>query len=237
MTNFIFDIDGTLTDARQPIDKEFEKYLHELAGKYSCYICTGSDYPKVEEQLGIDLCNAFEGIFTCSGNQLIKQGKEVYKNTWQLTKEQQEFLLNQLDLIPYPEKTGKHLELRIGSANLSIPGRNANNDQRAAFVAWDKEHNPRPTLVELFNKIYPEQEAVVAGDTGIDIFQLGKSKEQILEHFDTTQEILFFGDRIHPSGNDWTLGIAVGRLPKGKIFPVDKWQTTFNILKESNLIP
>ena len=79
MNDFIFDLDGTLTDARQYIDPEFEEFLHEFTGKHLCYICTGSDYPKVEEQLGKELTDKFDTVFACSGNHHISKGKEIYK--------------------------------------------------------------------------------------------------------------------------------------------------------------
>ena len=229
--NFIFDVDGTLTDARQHIDPEFEEFLHEFVEKHSCHVCSGSDYEKIEEQLGKDLVNKFDTIFACSGNHHISKGKETYISEWQLNTEQKWFLLDELDKISYPWKRGRHLEERIGSANLSIPGRNANLDDRAMFVSWDKKKKTRIKLAEDFNNIYPHLEAVLGGETGIDIFQRGKSKKQILDKFDHTSSIYFFGDKICPGGNDYDIGTATDKLPYGKSFNVENWQETFKILK------
>ena len=41
---YLFDVDGTLTDSRQPIDRDFENYLIGLFSHYECSIVTGSDY-------------------------------------------------------------------------------------------------------------------------------------------------------------------------------------------------
>ena len=232
MTNdFIFDLDGTLTLARQHIDPQFKDFLHEFTDKHSCHICSGSDYDKIQEQLGKDLTNKFDTIFACSGNHHVSNGITVYKTQWQLNPEQEWFLIQQLDQIPYPFKRGKHLEKRVGSANLSIPGRNANLEDRDTFVQWNKRHQAREKLADHFNELYPQVEAVLGGETGIDIFQKGKSKKQILDEFDDTSLIYFFGDKICPGGNDYDIGVAIDELPHGKSFNVENWQQTFEILK------
>lgn len=231
MYDFIFDLDGTLTDARQYIDPEFEEFLHEFTGKHLCYICTGSDYPKVEEQLGKELTDKFDTVFACSGNHHISKGKEIYKSQWHLNGEQEWFLLSELKNIDYPWKTGNHLEKRIGTVNLSIPGRNATLEDREVFTTWDTRHKARIQLAEKFNKIYPQLEAIIGGETGLDITPHGKSKAQILEEFEEDSHIHFFGDKIIPGGNDYTLGIAVDQLKNGKSYNVENWQETYKILK------
>ena len=59
---FLFDVDGTLTDARKPIDKEFESFLQEFIKHNKCFIVTGSDRPKTVEQIGLELQMLLIGI-------------------------------------------------------------------------------------------------------------------------------------------------------------------------------
>ena len=228
MNSFVFDLDDTLTDARQVIDNDFKNFMHEFAGNNSCYICTGSDYGKIVEQIGTDLCNQFETIFACSGNHHLKQGKEIYKSKWQLTSDQQGFLIKELSNnthFKYNPSTGNHLELRTGSANLSIPGRNATQKQRDEFEIWEKANKSREPIAERFNKLFPDCEAIVAGVTGIDIFEKGKSKAQVKA---LLSNIIFFGDRCYPGGNDYPLSSIVDTH-----FQIDNgWKQTFEILKD-----
>ena len=49
---FIFDVDGTLTDSRQPMDKEFQKWFTAFQERNFVYVVTGSDQLKTYEQLG-----------------------------------------------------------------------------------------------------------------------------------------------------------------------------------------
>ena len=44
-----------------------------------------------------------------------------------------------LHQINYSEMTGNHIEQRIGTANFSIVGRNANWEERARYADWDKD--------------------------------------------------------------------------------------------------
>ena len=47
MTNtFMFDVDGTLTDARRTIDPDFHEFMLEFMEKNKCMIVTGSDRSK-----------------------------------------------------------------------------------------------------------------------------------------------------------------------------------------------
>ena len=57
MKQFIFDVDGTLTDSRQQIDLSFMAYMIVFACKYDVYLVTGSDRAKTIDQVGLDVYN------------------------------------------------------------------------------------------------------------------------------------------------------------------------------------
>ena len=89
---FIFDVDGTLTPSRLPMTKEFQKFFKQWIKKNKFYLVTGSDLPKLQEQMCYFDIEA-EGIFTCCGNQfwreaLIKQWptdwKIIYDNKFKV---------------------------------------------------------------------------------------------------------------------------------------------------------
>ena len=48
---FIFDVDGTLTPSRLPMTKEFQKFFKQWIKKNKFYLVTGSDLPKLQEQM------------------------------------------------------------------------------------------------------------------------------------------------------------------------------------------
>lgn len=225
MTSFVFDVDGTLTDARQVIDPQFEEFMQEFTGMHTCYICTGSDRPKTIEQIGKQLTNKFTQAYHCSGNHIYQNGKEIGRTDWQLSQDEYNFLESALHNIPYPEKTGNHIEQRVGTANFSICGRNANLEQRERYVVWESNYKARHTVAQQFNRLFPESEALVAGDTSIDIFKLGHDKSQVRQHI--KDDIVFFGDKCFIGGNDYALSTLSERFHQIN----NGWRETYLLLQ------
>ena len=207
MTNtFMFDVDGTLTDARRTIDPDFHEFMLEFMEKNKCMIVTGSDRPKTVEQIGLTLTNTFHKVYHCSGNHVYVGSKEHHKNDWSLSQEQIKFIQSTLGRIDYEEKAGKHIEQRIGTANVSIVGRNADWDQRARYAKWDEINKGRAIVAEAYNNAFKDSVAQVAGETSIDIYKIGCDKSQaVLEQEGTT---IFFGDNCYPDGNDYSAAQA-----------------------------
>jgi len=225
MISFVFDVDGTLTDARQPIDPKFEEFMHEFTGMHTCYICTGSDRLKTIEQIGEKLTNKFTRAYHCSGNHVYENGIEIGRTDWQLSGDEYTFLSTALENIPYTEKTGNHIEQRVGTANFSICGRNSNLAQRKRYAIWERVHNTRHTVAQQFNRLFPESEALVAGETSIDIFKKGHDKSQVRKHI--KGEIIFFGDKCFPGGNDFALSKLSERFHQIN----NGWRETFLLLQ------
>ena len=75
---YMFDMDGTLTPARKPMEEDFAKCFLPWLQKNKAFIVTGSDIAKVLEQLPSDVVNAFSGIYCAMGNDLWRKGDFVY---------------------------------------------------------------------------------------------------------------------------------------------------------------
>ena len=71
--------------------------------------------------------------------------------------------------------------------------------------------------------------AQVAGETGLDIMEIGSDKGQIVKYIQ--QPIHFFGDKMQRGGNDYPLRIMLGKDSKWE--EVDDWQQTYSILKKT----
>ncbi len=227
MTNFIFDVDGTLTDSRKLIDKTFKNFMLDFTRMHICYICTGSDRQKTIEQLGEDLTNQFKLAFQCSGNQIFENNTVKYTNDWKISNEELWFLKEKLSKSNYIEKTGNHIEERIGSINFSIVGRNANSAERASYYSWDKKFREREKIVNEYNEYYGHKsEAAIGGETSIDIFKIGCDKSQIKKHIEG--ETIYFGDKCYLGGNDY----AISKLCDS-FYQIDNgWKQTFSILEK-----
>ncbi len=95
-TNFVFDVDGTLTPSRQQMDPEFTSWWKSWCCDKWVYLVTGSDIKKTKEQMGNDFLQHVVTSFQCCGNSVWYGGIEIYKNDWKLTDEQYDVLENTL---------------------------------------------------------------------------------------------------------------------------------------------
>ena len=228
---YLFDVDGTLTDSRQPIDKDFEDYLIDFFSYFDCSIVTGSDYSKTEEQLGSTLCNLAEYSFNCSGNSVWQKGKEIFSSPWTLPEEVKNYLELELSLSGFEIRCGNHIEVRPGSVNFSIVGRNANLDERTYYRIYDMQNNERVRIAKQINERYEGVTALIGGETGIDIFETDKDKRQVISYF-PNRTFCFFGDKTGPGGNDYPLANILAKSSSNMVFQVSNWQETEKILKQ-----
>lgn len=228
MNKFIFDVDGTLTPSRQTIDPEFKEFFKTFIQDNKVWLVTGSDYAKTVEQLGADICENVVTVYNCSGNDVYFKGKRVNAKSFEAPKELYDLMNGWLQTSRFPSRTGNHIEERMGTINFSIVGRNANQDQRKEYIKWDLEHRERESIAFQINLEFENVTARVGGETGIDIFRAGGDKSQILEDFNNTDKIYFFGDKMDESGNDYPLAKA---LRHQRCYEVKNWRDTFERLQ------
>ena len=232
---FIFDVDGTLTPSRRRINKHFEKFFWGFVQTHKVWLVTGSDYPKTVEQLGKDICEDCVTVYNCSGNETRFKGKIVNASSWELPDNVRHWLEMELVRSPYSPQTGNHIEERRGCVNFSIVGRNATLLQRTRYVKYDKINKEREDIARTFNYVFGSESlgltAQIGGETGLDIYPIGRDKAQILNDFNIDDEIYFFGDRMEKGGNDWPLANALDEYPNAKCFQVKDWQDTWEILQ------
>jgi phosphomannomutase len=222
---FIFDVDGTLTPSRGVIDPKFKDFFNEFCRSNSVYLVTGSDKPKTVEQLGEDTYNLAHTVYNCNGNDVWQSAKHIRTNEWRLKDHPHNWLTEQLTMSDFPVRTGLHFEHRPGMVNFSIVGRNATHEQRQHYVKWDKDRGERENIAAVFNNNFPDLEARVGGETGIDISPKGFDKSQIVKDFDSEDSLWFFGDAMHEGGNDYPLAQVVDHYRH-----VTGWQQTMEYL-------
>ena len=70
--SYVFDVDGTLSHARQPMDKEFHDWFVNWMATRDVYLVTGSDRPKTVEQIGEDIVDGCNMSFQCAGNDVCR---------------------------------------------------------------------------------------------------------------------------------------------------------------------
>lgn len=230
---FIFDVDGTLTPSRQPIDGQFFHYFLDFCRNNMVYLVTGSDKAKTVEQLGAEIYNSCNRVYNCLGNDIWEANVNTYTTDWSLPITIREALNFLLESSQFPIRTGMHIEERPGMVNFSIVGRGATLEQRAEYVTWDRENKERIKIANALNEMFPEIQVTVGGETGVDIIQRGKDKSQIISHFqEEDSKIIFFGDRMDPGGNDYTLSRMVASNG-GELYHVKGFKDTWQVLRNT----
>jgi len=210
---YLFDIDGTLTPARQLMTDDFAEFFEDFCKENIVYLCTGSDWEKVIEQVPEAILKLCSGIFTCSGNAFwhggSSLGEEELKYRAEFTPPRS--LLDDLDLFlessDCPVKTSNHVEARTGMINFSTVGRDCTDEQRKEYTDWDCEVGEREKICSVLRKKYEDLSFNIGGQISIDISPIGLDKSRTIQyvrdwHEDATG-IYFFGDKLQPGGNDY----------------------------------
>ncbi len=235
--NYIFDVDGTLTPSRARIDEDFRQWFLEFARWNNVYLVTGSDRSKTEEQVGEEIFKQVECVYNSSGNTKYKNGVSVYSTkNLELPEVAHKFLVKKMISTDFDIATGNHFESRPGLLNFSVVGRNANRVQRNKYVEFDTLTKERQTISDEFNEKFSKKFNIVsqvAGETGLDIIEIGKDKAQILKDFTFQDSLIFFGDNIQPGGNDYGIAqvIEYGPYRYTECHNVKNWKETWKILK------
>ncbi|MCJ1288364.1 Phosphomannomutase [Xylographa opegraphella] len=232
----LFDVDGTLTLARQAASPETLSLLSALRHKCAIGFVGGSDLIKQQEQLGtpaVPVTALFDFCFAENGLTAYRMGKPLMGNSfieWLGEEKYQElvnFCLVYVAGLKLPIKRGTFVEFRNGMINVSPIGRNASIAERNAYETYDKQHNIRQDFVLALREKFPDNGLTysIGGKISFDVFPTGWDKTYCLKHLEEEKAssgvefttIHFFGDKTFEGGNDYeiyedarTVGHAVG---------------------------
>ncbi|CAE6460259.1 unnamed protein product [Rhizoctonia solani] len=143
----LFDVDGTLSLARQSATQEMMDLLREVRKKVVIGFVGGSDFVKISEQLtvgGVKAIDAFDYGFAENGLIAYRTGKQLASQSFigwvgeEKYKKLVNFILHYVADIDIPIKRGTFVEFRNGMINVSPIGRNATIQERIEFEKYDK---------------------------------------------------------------------------------------------------
>ncbi|RDB23546.1 Phosphomannomutase [Hypsizygus marmoreus] len=214
----LFDVDGTLTPARQALSPEMIAALDDLRKKAIVGFVGGSDLVKISEQLSVNGSNAvddFDYAFAENGLTAYKLGKPLESQSFikflgeDRYKPLVNFILHYVADMDIPIKRGTFVEFRNGMVNVSPIGRNATIEERLAFQAYDQKHGLRGAFVKALQEKFPDYGLTysIGGQISFDIFPNGWDKTYALRHVEDEEfdEIHFFGDKTYKGGNDYEI--------------------------------
>ena len=126
---------------------------------------SGSNLAKQQEQIGdhaapggADVRTLFDYCFAENGLTAYKSGAALPSNSFiqelgeERYKEFANFCLHYIADLDIPIKRGTFIEFRHGMVNVSPLGRNASNEERKAFEAYDKTACVRKKFVEVLRE-------------------------------------------------------------------------------------
>jgi phosphomannomutase len=237
---YLFDIDGTLTPARQPMSKDFAEFFADFCKKNVVYLCTGSDWDKVQEQVPPKVLNRCKGTFACSGNEYWdRRAEDVYVRGNYKSFEPPPELLPDLRCLlegsECPVKTSNHIEERTGMINFSVVGRDCTQEQRKEYAAWDKENGEREKICSVLRKKYELLSFNIGGQISIDISPEGNDKSGAIldiREWHEDARIHFFGDKLQPGGNDYP--VLKELTEKDSYNQVKNYEDTWELLKDED---
>ncbi|KAG6817532.1 Phosphomannomutase 1 [Tephrocybe sp. NHM501043] len=206
----LFDVDGTLTLARQGVKKEMVETLRDLRKKVVIGFVGGSDLVKISEQLlweGTNPVDYFDYGFAENGLTAYKLGKKLESQSFikflgeGKYKTLINFVLHYIADMDIPIKRGTFVEFRNGMVNISPIGRNATIAERLEFQAYDQEHGLRAAFVKVLQEKFADYGLTfsIGGQISFDVFPNGWDKTYALRHVEDEgfEEIHFFGDKTY----------------------------------------
>jgi len=212
---FLFDVDGTLSVARKEATPQMIKLLADLKSKAYIGMVGGSDLSKQIEQLGKNVLNMFDYVFSENGLVAFKDGKERERESIkrylgdERIKNFVNFCLHYIADLDIPVKRGTFIEFRNGMINVSPVGRNCDQKERDEYEQYDLKHKIRETFVAKLQEKFGDYKLTFAigGQISFDVFPHGWDKTYCLKMLEADKftDIHFYGDKTSKGGNDYEI--------------------------------
>jgi len=212
-----FDLDGTLTESKQPIDNSIVKFLTNLAHDYEIAIITGGTLEQIQTQVLDRIPDWVEDkmhLMPCSGAEYFRFGQTIYRNL--IPKKEKAMMIpiitGLLKQMGYwiDNPAGDIIEDRGSQITISALGQKAELKDKEE---WDEFGIKRREIRDTIKTMFPEYNVRVGGLTSVDISIHGIDKEYAINEvirwnsFDRS-EVLYIGDKFRPGENDYPALIA-----------------------------
>lgn len=220
----VFDLDGTLTESKSPLNQEMASLIERLLTISKVAIISGGSWKQFEVQL-LSHIKKLEHLHNLillpvCGTQLYQ-----YNSDWKILYAEDLTALEKNKIIAALEQASKKSELqnqKIWGAVIEDRGSQITYSALGQFAPisekkkWDPDFLKRKLLKQKLDTLIPEFSVRLGGTTSIDITKKGIDKAYGIKKLRDIlkipiNEMIFIGDALLPDGNDYpvkTTGIA-----------------------------
>lgn len=213
----VFDLDGTLSESKQPLDNEMAHLLEKLLDQnYFVAVMSGGSFEQYRSQLlptleflnnkltrVVLLPTSGASLYLYQNNnwQMIYEKSLTEKEVSEITDALYRMLKNQIA----PQKTyGQIIENRQTQITFSGLGQEAPLEEK---IKWDPDQTKRRKIVEALKPQLSDFNLQIGGTTSIDITKKGVDKAYGIKQLSHSisipiKEMLYIGDALFPGGND-----------------------------------
>lgn len=215
-----FDLDGTLAESKQPLDKTMGQWIGKLLEVCRVAVISGGAWPQFEKQLlgnltpnlpNADVLKRLSLLPTSGTRFLTYDGKWTQRYAEDFTSAEKAKIIGALDKVFkasgfVPEKHwGELIEDRGSQITLSALGQEAPLD---AKKVWDPGFAKRKAMKAKLDTLLPEFSIGLGGATSIDVTRPGVDKAYGIAKLNEVlgipiDDMLFVGDALFAGGNDY----------------------------------
>ena len=202
-----------MTAPRRVITDKMLEFMLDLSKRVTVGIVGGSDECKIIEQLDghteiATYMFSENGLVAKMGDELLGKTNITAKLGEEKVQDFINFCLSYMSKLKLPCKRGTFVEFRNGMINVCPVGRSCSQAEREQFNEFDGIHKTRELFVAALEKEFPDlkMKYSIGGQISFDCFPIGWDKTFCLQYIEKEyDEILFYGDKTYPGGNDHEL--------------------------------
>jgi len=203
-----FDLDGTLTQHKTPLEEENRRVLDALRAKYAMVMVGAGSVMRIHRQLGnypIDVIGNYGleyGEYDDISKELVVKRSTVLPCDRGRVSERVAFFRNKYGFTDY---SGDSVEFHAsGAVTLPILGTKAKQEDKLAF---DPDRSKRRAIWREAAALFPEYRVFIGGSSSFDMIPEPYDKKYALELYCRERgfkhnEVLFVGDDYGEGGND-----------------------------------
>ncbi|MDO8620488.1 MAG: HAD-IIB family hydrolase [bacterium] len=220
---FVFDLDKTLAESKQPIDDEMAELLRQLLRSTKVAIISGGSFAQFQKQFVPKLTTGnleHLSLFSTCGTAFYRYHNNGWQNVYaeMLSRDERTRILKAFEQMfitvgfKVPEPVyGELIEDRGTQITFGAYGSSAPLPLKSA---WDPDRKKRLAMIAVLEKLIPEFEIRTGGTSSIDVTRKGIDKAYGIMQMEKylnipRKQMVFFGDDLGPGGNDHPV-IATG---------------------------